>query len=77
MANEDLSFFQPLADDVERMRKSNLTAAIGDVDRIIELLEAARKQISEGTRGSILFRVCLATWTRANSMRAFIRFRSA
>lgn len=40
--------FQPLEADLERMRGSTLTAAIDDVDRIIELLESTREQISEG-----------------------------
>lgn len=41
--------FQPLEADLERMRRSTLTAAIDDVDRIIELLEATRQQIAEGS----------------------------
>lgn len=31
------------------MRKSNLTAAIDDVDKIIALLESTQEQIAEGT----------------------------
>lgn len=40
--------FQPLEAELDRMRRSTLTAAIDDVDGIIELLELARQQISEG-----------------------------
>ncbi|KJZ77378.1 hypothetical protein HIM_03102 [Hirsutella minnesotensis 3608] len=38
--------FAPLLAEVARMRKSNLTAAIDDVDKIIELLTRAREQVA-------------------------------
>lgn len=40
--------FATLQGDVSRMRKMNLDAAIGDVDKIIELLESTRQQVAEG-----------------------------
>lgn len=44
-----LSPFGPLLAEVARMRKSNLNAAIQDVDAIIDLLTAAREQVAGGT----------------------------
>ncbi|KAG6038081.1 hypothetical protein E4U41_004590 [Claviceps citrina] len=41
-----LSPFGPLLAEVARMRKSNLSAAIQDVDAIIDLLTAAREQVA-------------------------------
>lgn len=40
--------FTPLYAELAKMRKSNLTAAITDVDKIIELLESTREQVAEG-----------------------------
>lgn len=40
--------FGPLQVELARMRKSNLTAAIDDVDKIIYLLNNAREQIAAG-----------------------------
>lgn len=42
--------FGPLLAELARMRKSNLNAAIDDVDSIIDLLTAAREQVAGGTR---------------------------
>lgn len=42
--------FGPLLAELARMRKSNLNAAINDVDSIIDLLTAAREQVAGGTR---------------------------
>ena len=52
MADDDLpsSPFGPLLAEVARMRKSNLNAAIEDVDAIIDLLTVARAQVAGGTR---------------------------
>ncbi|KAH7156381.1 CTLH/CRA C-terminal to lish motif domain-containing protein [Dactylonectria macrodidyma] len=45
--NDDhVSPFGPLMAELARMRKSNLTSAIDDVDQIIELLTAAREQVA-------------------------------
>jgi hypothetical protein len=41
--------FGPLLAELARMRKSNLNAAINDVDSIIDLLTAARDQVAGGT----------------------------
>lgn len=40
--------FGPLQVELARMRKSNLTGAIDDVEKIIDLLTAAREQVAEG-----------------------------
>lgn len=42
--------FAPLMAELARMRKSNLSAAIDDVDQIINLLSAAREQVAHGMR---------------------------
>jgi hypothetical protein len=48
--NDDIvSPFGPLQNELARMRGANLTAAIQDVDQIIEHLVAAREQIAAGT----------------------------
>ncbi len=49
MADDTASPFGPLLLELARMRKSNLTAAIDDVDKIIDLLSAAREQVAAGT----------------------------
>lgn len=48
--DDNLSPFAPLLAELARMRRSNLTAAIHDVDTVIELLTAAREQVAGGTR---------------------------
>lgn len=49
-SNDDIiSPFGPLQNELARMRGANLTAAIQDVDKIIEHLVAAREQIAAGT----------------------------
>lgn len=50
MPGEDYhpSPFALLQAELARMRRFNLTAAIDDVDKVIELLEAARDQITHG-----------------------------
>ncbi|KAJ6442864.1 regulator of gluconeogenesis Rmd5 [Purpureocillium lavendulum] len=48
MAGADDSPFPPLLNELARVRRSNLTAAIGDVDNIIELLTSAREQVAAG-----------------------------
>lgn len=40
--------FGPLQAELSRMRRSNLTAAIQDVDKIIDYLVAAREQVAAG-----------------------------
>lgn len=40
--------FAALQADVERMKGSNLTSAIDDVDSVIDLLMAAREQVAGG-----------------------------
>jgi E3 ubiquitin-protein transferase RMND5 len=49
-ADEDVSPspFAPLHVELARMRKSTLRSAISDVDKIIDLLVAAREQVAEG-----------------------------
>ena len=42
--------FTPLYAELDKMRKSTLTAAITDVDKIIELLESTRNQVEEGMK---------------------------
>lgn len=42
--------FAPLLADLARMRRSNLTTAIDDVDRILDLLAGTRDQVARGTR---------------------------
>lgn len=51
-AEDDMpsSPFGPLLAELARMRKSNLNAAINDVDAIIDLLSAAREQVAGGTK---------------------------
>ncbi|EGX95427.1 regulator of gluconeogenesis Rmd5 [Cordyceps militaris CM01] len=46
MADDSTSPFGPLLLELARMRKSNLSAAIDDVDKIIDLLSAARDQVA-------------------------------
>ncbi|KAJ2970916.1 hypothetical protein NQ176_g7955 [Zarea fungicola] len=46
MADDTVSPFGPLLLELARMRKSNLTTAIDDVDKIIDLLSAAREQVA-------------------------------
>lgn len=46
MAGADDSPFPPLLNELARVRRSNLTAAIGDVDKIIDLLANAREQVA-------------------------------
>lgn len=49
-SNDDIvSPFGPLQNELARMRGANLTAAIQDVDKIIEHLVAARERIAAGT----------------------------
>lgn len=48
MAGADDSPFPPLLNELARVRRSNLTAAIGDVDKIIDLLANAREQVAAG-----------------------------
>ena len=45
--------FAPLMAELARMRKSNLTAAIDDVDSIINLLTAAREQVAQGMKPAL------------------------
>ena len=40
--------FAPLMAELARMKKSNLTAVVDDVDQIIDLLTAAREQVAGG-----------------------------
>ncbi|PFH59923.1 hypothetical protein XA68_11692 [Ophiocordyceps unilateralis] len=44
--DETMSPFAPLLAELARMRKSNLSAAIDDVDKIIDLLSKAREQVA-------------------------------
>ncbi|OAA62093.1 regulator of gluconeogenesis Rmd5 [Cordyceps fumosorosea ARSEF 2679] len=46
MADDTASPFGPLLLELARMRKSTLSAAIDDVDKIIDLLTAAREQVA-------------------------------
>lgn len=46
--NAPVSPFAPLQADLARMKKSNLNAAIGDVDKILEMLERTREQVAQG-----------------------------
>jgi hypothetical protein len=48
--NDDLpaSPFAPLRADVSRMRRSGLRHAISDIDKVIDLLTAAREQVAQG-----------------------------
>ncbi|TQV96257.1 hypothetical protein V2A60_003317 [Cordyceps javanica] len=46
MADDNASPFGPLLLELARMRKSNLSSAIDDVDKIIDLLSAAREQVA-------------------------------
>ncbi|KAM3433072.1 hypothetical protein NHJ13734_006611 [Beauveria thailandica] len=46
MAEDTASPFGPLLLELARMRKSNLSGAIDDVDKIIDLLSAAREQVA-------------------------------
>ncbi|KAF4125051.1 hypothetical protein GMORB2_3890 [Geosmithia morbida] len=39
--------FKPLEAELARMRRSNLTAAIDDVDKVIELLQSTRDQVAQ------------------------------
>lgn len=48
MATDHISPFAPLMAELARMRKSNLNAAIEDVDQIIDLLTSAREQVAGG-----------------------------
>lgn len=41
--------FKPLEPELQRMRKSNLSAAIDDVDKVIELLQSTRDQVAQGS----------------------------
>ncbi|KAJ6785306.1 hypothetical protein PWT90_09223 [Aphanocladium album] len=50
MADDTSSPFGPLLLELARMRKSNLSAAIDDVDKIIDLISAAREQVAAGMR---------------------------
>ncbi|KAL6413525.1 putative regulator of gluconeogenesis Rmd5 [Ilyonectria robusta] len=45
-SDDHVSPFGPLMAELARMRKSNLTSAIDDVDQIIDLLTAAREQVA-------------------------------
>ncbi|CAI6081334.1 hypothetical protein V2G26_011632 [Clonostachys chloroleuca] len=45
--NAPVSPFAPLQADLARMKKSNLNAAIGDVDKILEMLERTREQVAQ------------------------------
>ncbi|KPM35640.1 hypothetical protein AK830_g10927 [Neonectria ditissima] len=45
-SDDHVSPFGPLMAELARMRKSNLTSAIEDVDQIIDLLTAAREQVA-------------------------------
>jgi hypothetical protein len=47
-----VSPFGPLQNELARMRRSNLTAAIQDVDKIIDYLVAARDQVAAGMNSS-------------------------
>ena len=47
-SNEHPSPFGPLQGELAKMMKSNLNGAIKDVDKIIELLENTKAQISQG-----------------------------
>ena len=49
MADDNASPFGPLLLELARMRRSNLSAAIGDVDKIIDLLSTTREQVAAGT----------------------------
>lgn len=48
LEDERPSPFAPLQADVERMKRSNLTTAIDDVDQVIDLLMSAREQVAGG-----------------------------
>lgn len=55
--NDSVSPFHPLQNELARMRGANLTAAIQDVDKIIEYLVAARGQIAAGM--NLLLRILI------------------
>lgn len=48
-ANEHPSPFGPVQAELAKMRRSNLGAAISDVDQIIALLEQTRDMVETGT----------------------------
>jgi hypothetical protein len=52
LGQDIVSPFGPLQAELARMRKSNLTAAIQDVDKIIDYLMAAREQVAAGMRSA-------------------------
>lgn len=60
MADDTVSPFGPLLLELARMRKSNLTTAIDGVDKIIDLLSAAREQVAAGMQD-----VTRCRWRRA------------
>ncbi|KAK5992674.1 E3 ubiquitin-protein ligase RMND5A [Cladobotryum mycophilum] len=71
MAGSDddvVSPFAPLLAELARMRKSNLTAAIDDVDNIIDLLTKAREQVAEADTDS--HKISMAMTTLQNPVKS-------
>ncbi|RFU75562.1 regulator of gluconeogenesis rmd5 [Trichoderma arundinaceum] len=62
-----VSPFGPLQTELARMRRSNLTAAIQDVDKIIEYLVAAREQVAAADADS--HRISMAMTTLQNPVK--------
>ncbi|UNI23397.1 hypothetical protein JDV02_009219 [Purpureocillium takamizusanense] len=67
MAGADDSPFPPLLNELARVRRSNLTAAIGDVDKIIDLLANAREQVAADADAH---RIGMAMTTLQNPVKA-------
>ncbi|TWU71602.1 hypothetical protein ED733_003267 [Metarhizium rileyi] len=68
-AEEDMSSspFGPLLAELARMRKSNLNAAINDIDSIINLLTAARDQVADDADAHM---ISMAMTTLQNPVKA-------
>ncbi|KAL6876727.1 CTLH/CRA C-terminal to lish motif domain-containing protein [Trichoderma novae-zelandiae] len=67
LGQDIVSPFGPLQAELARMRKSNLTAAIQDVDKIIDYLVAAREQVAAADADS--HRISMAMTTLQNPVK--------
>ncbi|RDA90260.1 hypothetical protein CP533_4604 [Ophiocordyceps camponoti-saundersi (nom. inval.)] len=67
--DETLSPFAPLLAELARMRKSNLSSAIQDVDKIIDLLSKTREQVAEN---SDAHKIGMAMTTLQNPVKALL-----